>query len=327
MGCRLIAYALGRQPFCVSRPGLNGESAANGSPTARTGRSIPKAGEQNIGREITVRYPRADMHVPAKRINPDHERLLHLWLLQNLMDLFELQQEERLPLWTRYLQIQGIEMVSYEEERFWRYVLKRQYELLPCIGFQLYFLNNIWQAVPLRLGSLDVRLGSRLHHGGYHRFYRQNARQMKAGAKLLEEQHPGVVRAYQILWSKEESLKRRRTWLEEQVQCVGSLPKDADWDLTMLCNRSRAKEEATWEEKEKLEQEKAATQQELKRMILETQCRMCVRRDTVKTLAERFYNCYGILLSRVLKREKAVRFRFTKDGVRLTNAVAERRRQ
>ena len=95
----------------------------------------------------------------------------------------------------------------------------------------------------------------------------------------------------------------------------------------MLCSRSRAKEEATWEEKEKLEQEKAATQQELKRMILETQCRMCVRRDTVKTLAERFYNCYGILLSRVLKREKAVRFRFTKDGVRLTNAVAERRRQ
>ena len=95
----------------------------------------------------------------------------------------------------------------------------------------------------------------------------------------------------------------------------------------MLCSRSRAKEEATWEEKEKLEQEKAATQQELKRMILETQCRMCVRRDTVKTLAEWFHNCYGILLSRVLKREKAVRFRFTKDGVKLTNAAAERRRQ
>lgn len=86
------------------------------------------------GREITVRHPRADMHVPAKRINPDHERLLHLWLLQNLMDLFELPQEERIPLWTRYLQIQGIGMVSHEEERFWRHVLRRQYELLPCIG-------------------------------------------------------------------------------------------------------------------------------------------------------------------------------------------------
>ena len=275
------------------------------------------------GREITKNYPRADMHVPGKRINPDHERLLHLWLLQNLMDLFGLQQEERIPLWTRYLQIQGIGMVSYEEERFWRYVLKRQYALLPCIGFQLYFLNNIWQAVPLRLGSLDVRFGSRLHHGGYHRFYRQNAGQIKAGAKLLGEQQSGVVRAYKILWSKEESLQRRRAWLKEQVQLVGSFPKDADWDLTMLYSRSREKEE-TWEEKEKLEKEEADTQQELKRMILETQCRMCVRRDTVKMLVERFHNCYGILLSRALKREKAVRFRFTKDGVKLTNAAAEK---
>lgn len=280
-----------------------------------------------MSREVTRDYPSTRMHVPSKRNGPARERLLHLWLLQNLMDLFGLQQEERIPLWTRYLQIQGIGIASYEEERFWRHVLKRQYELLPCIGFQLYFLNNIWQAVPLRLGSLDVRLGSRLHRGGYYQFYRRNAKQMKAGAKLLGKQQPGVVKDYQTLWSKEEALQGRRAWLEKQVQCVGSLPKDADWDLTMLCSRSGAKEELPQEEQEKLEREEAATQQELKRMILETQCRMCVRRNTVKTLTERFHSCYGIQLSRVLRREKAVRFRFTKDGVKLTNAAAEGRRQ
>ena len=45
---------------------------------------------------------------------------------------------------------------------------------------------------------------------------------------------------------------------------------------------------------EKFNQANGKLQQGLKQMILETQCRMYIRRDTVKALGERFYDCYEI---------------------------------
>lgn len=54
-------------------------------------------------------------------------------------------------------------------------------------------------------------------------------------------------------------------------------------------------------------------------MILETQCRMYIRRDTVKALGERFYDCYEISLMQVLRKKGTIRISFEEEGVNLEN--------
>ena len=260
-------------------------------------------------RKITKHIPKSNMYFNGP--SQERQRILQLWMLQKLMDLFEVEQENRISQWESFLCIQGIEMANHEEVMFWRHILKRQYEQLPCIGFQLYFLNNIWQAVPLQLHSLNVDVSEsefwRRGDGesGYHCFYKKNNRQIRRGVKLLAE-YKDLVNKYHEAWNKdrkEDGLLSKEI-LEKLMQKVEVPLQNADWDCTM------------WNQ-EKFNQENGKLQQGLKQMILETQCRMYIRRDTVKALGERFYDCYEISLMQVLRKKGTIRITFEEEGVNL----------
>lgn len=262
-------------------------------------------------RKITKRIPKSNMYFNGP--SQERQRILQLWMLQKLMDLFEVEQESRISQWESFLCIQGIEMANHEEVMFWRHILKRQYERLPCIGFQLYFLNNIWQAVPLQLHILNVDVSESEFwakgngESGYYCFYKKNIRQIRRGVKLLAE-YKDFVNKYHEAWNKdrkEDGLSPKEI-LEKLMQKVEVPLQNADWDCTM------------WNQ-EKFNQANGKLQQGLKQMILETQCRMYIRRDTVKALGERFYDCYEISLMQVLRKKGTIRISFEEEGVNLEN--------
>ncbi len=110
-------------------------------------------------RKITKRIPKSNMYFNGP--SQERQRILQLWMLQKLMDLFEVEQESRISQWESFLCIQGIEMANHEEVMFWRHILKGSMNSFRALASQLYFLNNIWQAVPLQLHILNVDVSER----------------------------------------------------------------------------------------------------------------------------------------------------------------------
>ena len=67
-------------------------------------------------RKITKRIPKSNMYFNGP--SQERQRILQLWMLQKLMDLFEVEQESRISQWESFLCIQGIEMANHEEVMF-----------------------------------------------------------------------------------------------------------------------------------------------------------------------------------------------------------------
>lgn len=115
------------------------------------------------------------------RVNKANLRFAEVKLLNKLHMIFELSDEEIINSWNEYLFWRGQEILSIEESDLWRTILaskgmwnhkKDNYEKLPLIGYQLYFIDCCEICLPVYIEVLSYVTGTKAHKdGNFRKFY------------------------------------------------------------------------------------------------------------------------------------------------------------
>lgn len=213
-----------------------------------------------------------------RRKSTSKQRLTQLILLESLCEIFSVVKEDRVPSWQQFLYWQGKTIKSGEEVQFWRRQLEDKYEMLPVIGFQLCCLDYLQNCLPMDLSGLSYNTGGNfgsgfsLHLGGYHQFWQDNYNKIQKQAELLSEKHPEYIKEYKMLWNAHPKryFYERKSWLD--ILLNGKI----EVNLDMFQGASMY------------------DPAELKRLILETELRICVNKEARLILAKSCKRVYGL---------------------------------
>lgn len=228
------------------------------------------------GAEIPVPEKKEEKPRYDSRMSVPKQRYAQLKLLGNLCNIFNIDSGDRIRNLRQFLFWQGKEIRSAKEVQFWRGEICKNYEILPAIGFQLCCLDYLQDCLPLDLEHLSYntvshfRTGTSLHLGGYHQFWKANQEVIRKQAKLLNTAHSGIVKEYKKLWGSgpKKYYYEGKAWLDRQVQ-------EIQIDLGQFQDVSKY------------------DPIELKRLILETELRICVNENARILLMRLCKNIYG----------------------------------
>lgn len=203
-----------------------------------------------------------DIEVPKQTKGPwfsdgamDHtkQRNAQLMLLDKFCEIFHLNQADKIKNLYQFLFWQGKEIQSADELAYWQKQLNNDYKLLPIIGFQLCCRAYLKDCLSAHLEDLSYTAGSPLHCGGYFTFWKENRNIVQKQARLLGEKYPDLVKDYAKVWNNpQDSFFNSKQWLEQR------LASDCKIDL------------------EEFQCSGAYNEAELRRLVLESEFRLCV---------------------------------------------------
>lgn len=220
-----------------------------------------------IGIECPVREP----PIFDSRYSKRKQRYFQLVLLRQLCDVLSIDKEGRMDNWKQYLAWQGTNILSIEEVQFWKQQLGQEYDRLPVIGFQLCCTDYIADCIPLHLERLSYDRTSTLHRGGYHEFWIQNQQHIRSESEDLRKQHPQILKQYQKFWNKpKEYYFECKTWFGTVLE------HDIYIDLS------------------KFDEVPACNEDELRRLVLETELQLCINKDAQLKLQQMCVDVYGL---------------------------------
>ncbi len=220
------------------------------------------------------------------------ERYFQVELLKELCNCFSLTKDECEENINQYLYWCDKYIKSLNEAKLWREILIENeipYEDIPCIGFQLCCLDYLLDRTIPNLEKLSYRSVSVSHLGGYNKFWESNRDKVVAGAEIVKE-YPKIIDNYLELLRNPKTLRRiesgnndrityRMKFLDDMIERYipidlneYSLPEDY-LDSTNPKNVSDLKD--------------------LKRLILETQLKICINQETIKSLQNKCVSIYG----------------------------------
>ena len=223
------------------------------------------------------------------------ERYFQITLLKELCDCFRLTKSEYKANINQYLYWCDKYIKSLNEANLWREILsenKIQYEDIPSIGFQLCCLDYLQERTIPNLEKLSYRSVSVSHLGGYNEFWELNQGKIMAGAETVKE-YPQIIDNYLKLLDNPKTLRRiepdgddgmtyRMKFLDDMVEQYipidlsgYSIPKVYD-DLTNTKKAAVLK-----------------NVKDLKRLILETQLKICINQRSIKLLQNGCVSIYG----------------------------------
>lgn len=207
------------------------------------------------------------------RIDQAKQRYAQLCLLHDLCQILCLSSEETLANMREYVGLYGKGMLCLEELTLWRHLLGENYERLPQIGFQLCFFDYCMQCVPSRYEHLNYHPLSKLHQGGYYRFYRENEQLLRELSKQRCPQNKPAVNRYKAAWTKPEL--RGKALEALLLQLEETLPIDLSlFRIDEDCDRN-----------------------ELRLLVLETILQMQIERDATAALIKGFSTIYQVPLA------------------------------
>ena len=207
------------------------------------------------------------------RIDKACQRYAQLSLLDSLCQIFCLSDDEEKENLREFVSVYGKSMLSWEEILFWRRHLKGNYEFLPQIGFQLCFLNYCEQCVQPHYEHLNYRPFSKLHQGGYYRFYRRNRKALRTMSQQVCPKNRSAVHQYKVAWGKPAL---RGSELEKLLL---QLAQHISFDISSLRSIRRY------------------DLRELELLVLETVLQMQIRQDAIETLMKGFSTIYQVPLA------------------------------
>ena len=223
------------------------------------------------------------------------ERYFQVTLLKELCDCFRLTKSEYKANINQYLYWCDKYIKSLNEANLWREILSKnkiQYEDIPSIGFQLCCLDYLQDRTIPNLEKLSYRSVSVSHLGGYNEFWELNQGKIIAGAETVKE-YPQIIDNYLKLLDDPKTLRRiepdgddgmtyRMKFLDDMVEQYipidlsgYSIPKVYD-DLTNTKKAAVLK-----------------NVKDLKRLILETQLKICINQRSIKLLQNGCVSIYG----------------------------------
>ena len=207
------------------------------------------------------------------RIDKACQRYAQLSLLDSLCQIFCLSDDEEKENLREFVSVYGKSMLSWEEILFWRRHLKGNYEFLPQIGFQLCFLNYCEQCVQPHYEHLNYRPFSKLHQGGYYRFYRRNRKALRTMSQQVCPKNRSSVHQHKVAWGKPAL---RGSELEKLLL---QLAQHISFDISSLRSIRRY------------------DLRELELLVLETVLQMQIRQDAIETLMKGFSTIYQVPLA------------------------------
>ncbi len=230
--------------------------------------------KQNLVSDHTITISRRSntrWYIGPKRDYPK-QRYAQLKLLDELYEILAIEKPDQYENWNQFFVWAGKHIMSPEEAKFWRKHLDvDDYNQLPAIGFQLCCLNYLEDCLSAHIEDLSYTAGSRLHLGGYCDFFNRNQDLIKKQTKLMEKVHPKLVKEYRKLWSNpRNNFVNGIQWLEDQLE---------DQDLIDL---------------REFRMETEYDPAELKRLILETELRLCVCYEARKALIHLCEDTYNL---------------------------------
>ena len=220
------------------------------------GRRLPLGSEVEIPKQTNGPYF-------LERLSRPKQRFEQLLLLDELCNIFCANGDDRYHNWNQFLIWQGKNIASEDEYNFWNFQ-KKNFEFIPeAIMFQLLCREYLSECFPIYIENLAYTSCSKLHLGAFLRFWKENHPEICKQAFDFEQQHPRPIKEYFKLWKgkKAESYFFEGTpWLNNLLEKPGislqnfQVPPDVDL-------------------------------QELKRLILETEFRICISRRAQEKLA------------------------------------------
>ena len=213
-------------------------------------------------------------------------RCAQIELLNELCTLFLSEKEQWIENIQQFLFWSGKEINSSDEQELWRNIFKNQniaYEDIPWIGFQLCVADYRMDCLPLNLQTLvSDSLFSTSLKGGYAAFWKLNQEKIEETAKdfieKIEKIDINIINKYKRSMSDPRSLKvmiegqkpKRHQFLENTVELLEAV---FPMDLTQYTIPEQ------YGQPLKEEDEK-----ELKRMLLETLLRVCIKQRATKKM-------------------------------------------
>lgn len=221
----------------------------------------------------------------STHIFKDTQRYAQIELMNQLHQILALTEEEQLRSWNVYFACQGKEILSQNEFVFWRkFLLKNgeqgnqmEYGRLPVIGFQLRFLDDCDNCMPLHCEKLSYRLLSEAHRFGYSEFYKKNCTRIEALSHNVTSQN---VKEYTEVWNSLDYTN------EERLEC-----------LKRICSKHAARKIM-----------KLCPNEEYQCLVMETAIRLCIRKEAEEKLYRWFTEIYNCNLSKTTAKLRCVRW-------------------
>ena len=170
--------------------------------------------------------------------NPNHvaeakERYEQIRLLNSLHRIFKLTGEECITSWKGYITLRGKEICSKEEYNFWTKMfkekLRKKYEQIPSIGFQLCFIDYMEKCMPEHNNLLSYESTDEAWNSGFCNFYTENSKEIHNLVDQLKQNNVSYeehLECYKTKWRDPRAAhKDRRKPLSEILKLV---PTDLD---------------------------------------------------------------------------------------------------
>ena len=160
---------------------------------------------RQIAHAMEIRFNIKSFPVVFNGVARAKQRYEELRLLEQLCKSFHLTPDEYIRSAKEYIKFQGKQIRSRDEYIFWCKYLKRKYEHLPAIGFQLCYINYCTQCLYPHYETLCYSSASSLHLGGYYYFLKLNKHYIHKLALQLSKEHRNEINMYKKFWVKPES--------------------------------------------------------------------------------------------------------------------------
>lgn len=205
-----------------------------------------------------------------KRVSWRKQRYEQLLLLDKLCDILGVAGNDRGQNWNQFLFWQGKNIESEEECNFW-IEQKRRFKLIPeAIGFQLLCRKYLSKCFPIYIEDLSYAPCSKLHLGGFLQFWKDNREEIYEQAVLLEKEHPQLIKEYFAFWKSTDT----ENYFFEGTAWLNKLLERSEVDF---CNFREIPD---------------CDLQELQRLILETEFRICISKKSRKKFAKYLQQTY-----------------------------------
>lgn len=228
------------------------------------------------GRRLTldmdIQIPEAAGPYYIKRIGWPKQRYEQLLLLNKLCAVFNVTNEERNQNLEQFLFWQGKNIESNDEYKFW-VTQKEEFEFVPgAIDFQILCQKYLDECFPLYIDQLTYAPCSKLHLGKFRQFEEENYDKLYEQAADLEKTNPQLIGEYFKLW-RDRDVKDyffdSPAWLDNALERFNV--NLSDFQETPDCDL-----------------------QELRRLILEVEFRICISKKARRKLAKLLQKGYGL---------------------------------
>lgn len=154
----------------------------------------------------------------------EEQRMAELRLLHQIHHILGLSWEDQIENWKDYLFFRGKSICNTAEFRFWKELLQENFEVLPCIGYQLCVCEYIKNCMPIHYETLTYKSASGAHLGGYKRFIDIHGKELENLAENSERFQEGAKEYLQCWKDPGNGGEKIRKVLKKQLPNFQSEP-------------------------------------------------------------------------------------------------------